>query len=630
MSIYGFDPARMVLLRTRTIDAVAALDDVRSTDPEAAHALRVVRLVRQNLLDLWIPVIDAIHSSTAMTSWRRVAGLDDPIAERTVARLVEQFSAISSWWRTGGLDHLDDTRLLAELGDAVEEVTAAFDGTGDPGGAWARLESLLAEASRRSQADDGAFAELAVDVDDDALVDLVERAADLDGRGLLTPVRSGSGSPGRPMRPDRLAAWAVSFLGPRWSTDSDALGRVVDRAHRSPATVDALLRSPGSVDFVVLVAVARSLVAHTTGTGAWSGRPRVTDTRERADALLRLVAAAPSAALDLLDDADTLRAVATSPRFDADAVESVVASALGAHHVRIEDASRRAERFRDLVTLTGTDELTAGAARGIARSIGPLLAEVTAHLDRRLPVLVDRGDGTGVRLGSHDEVARLLGQVLDDHRAQVTVGVAVAALRRDRRDAAVDVVRRRTDLDPARSTAVLAGHLADVTRAVELVVDGRADRDELHAFRHAMSRARAQELLGLVALGTGAAIPPGIRFSRQLTTLTTTSVTRIIDVDRPDRVPETGLDAELAIQFTTTVLEAATTDPAVRSALGLQSVPTGIWAELDALLGAIATEPDPDERAWLHGRILALTSSDPDLDAFVETVRSLSGEDRQG
>ena len=73
MSVYGYDPARVETLHHRTREALAALAEIRSDDPAAADAMRAVARTRDTLERGWMPFIDAIRTSTAMTAWRRHA-----------------------------------------------------------------------------------------------------------------------------------------------------------------------------------------------------------------------------------------------------------------------------------------------------------------------------------------------------------------------------------------------------------------------------------------------------------------------------------------------------------------------------------------------------------------------------
>ena len=76
MSKYGYDPARVEVLHHRTLAAVAALSEIRSDDPAAADAMRAVARARDTLERGWMPFIEAIRTSTAMTAWRDALGAD--------------------------------------------------------------------------------------------------------------------------------------------------------------------------------------------------------------------------------------------------------------------------------------------------------------------------------------------------------------------------------------------------------------------------------------------------------------------------------------------------------------------------------------------------------------------------
>jgi len=65
----AYDPDRLRALGQRTLDAIAAFDSIRSTDPAAAGAMRAARLARHNLEDLWMPAIRRVERSDAMVSW---------------------------------------------------------------------------------------------------------------------------------------------------------------------------------------------------------------------------------------------------------------------------------------------------------------------------------------------------------------------------------------------------------------------------------------------------------------------------------------------------------------------------------------------------------------------------------
>lgn len=70
MPLLGYDPVRLGPLRTRTAAALRHLLATRSTDPAAASALRVAAAVSANLEHQWLPAIDRLLATDAMTGWR--------------------------------------------------------------------------------------------------------------------------------------------------------------------------------------------------------------------------------------------------------------------------------------------------------------------------------------------------------------------------------------------------------------------------------------------------------------------------------------------------------------------------------------------------------------------------------
>ena len=80
--MYGYDPARVETLHHRTREAIAALAEIRSDDPAAADAMRAVARTRDTLEHGWIPFIDAIRTSTAMTAWRHALGARSTTSSR--------------------------------------------------------------------------------------------------------------------------------------------------------------------------------------------------------------------------------------------------------------------------------------------------------------------------------------------------------------------------------------------------------------------------------------------------------------------------------------------------------------------------------------------------------------------
>lgn len=123
MTVLRYDPGRLAPLRDSAAAAFRHLLDARSTEPAAASALRVAASVRGNLEHHWLPAIDRLLASDAMTSWRAVA---PPWADGLVGRalgvaIAEHAVDLMSRYR----DELADELLVVLLGAASDEAAAA-------------------------------------------------------------------------------------------------------------------------------------------------------------------------------------------------------------------------------------------------------------------------------------------------------------------------------------------------------------------------------------------------------------------------------------------------------------------------------------------------------------------------
>jgi hypothetical protein len=79
----AYDPQLVHDLHRRTSQTIDALALLRSGDPAAVDALRIVRLARRNLEDHWMPALSDIERSEAMVSWR-ASRLVTPLSTRAV------------------------------------------------------------------------------------------------------------------------------------------------------------------------------------------------------------------------------------------------------------------------------------------------------------------------------------------------------------------------------------------------------------------------------------------------------------------------------------------------------------------------------------------------------------------
>ena len=155
----AYDPARVAALRERAIAVAAQLTNARSDDPAAAGAMQARRIVLSRLEDEWLPAIDRVVRSDAMTSWTST-GAD---AE----------GAATSWW--AWLLELVRPRSGSELGallvGAARRVVA--DGELDD------IEALQ-RMLRADRVDDEALRAFFTDLGTDDLMALLVRLGDND------------------------------------------------------------------------------------------------------------------------------------------------------------------------------------------------------------------------------------------------------------------------------------------------------------------------------------------------------------------------------------------------------------------------------------------------------------------
>jgi hypothetical protein len=634
MTMYGYDPARMVMLRTNLLDATCELRRLSCPDPAAAHAMRVVRLMRQNLEETWLPLVDGIHSSTAMVAWRRSAGLAEGSTERIISRLIERFGAVSSWLPVAalgertGLGALGDHELVDKALAAADGLVAAIDTGGDLGAPWRRLERLIDEMARRVQLRDGFGAQFWAGhgLDGlDLLLEMLDRTGQIHALGLLGGVDRSDTAAGR------LHGSLAIILGDLFAVEAEALAAALDSLALSAALIDLPIHHPSAFSPGTITMFASELVLHTAGRGRWADRARVDDHRARADAMLALVARVPGTALDLIGHPDVAAGLATSIAFDTNTVEQLLAAALGSAAMDPGRGVDRALAWAGFVDVSRTAALSIGASRGLARAMGTALPWLSVHLDRRLQVQI-AVPGTEpievVDLGTHADLSAMIGQLMEDEAAQLTLGLVVGAFRLDQQLAALDAIAARPQASPEQAMAQLSAAMVDATRSIKLLVSARTDRDALHVFQHGLARARSASVLSLLGSTLSWTLQPTVPLAQQMTTLSTTVIATALNASRPAQVPVTGIEAELAINFTATLLALPVMDPTRRAVFGLVQVPPGTWTRLEQLLERLADEEDPRERTRIHSMLTRVVSENPDLDRFVDQMRSLTGEDQ--
>ncbi len=617
---YGYDPARLLALRAGTHEVILHLEraiagEVRH-DPDAADALRAARLTIANLVGQWVPLLDRIIASDAMVSWRAAGPDGDALAE-VVRRLVGTFDARAAWRPLS--PHFD--RSTAEVARGLAAAAAAHREVVDHGGALdltrAELLTWAAEAADRAGSP-AAAAILQRTLGADGLASVlraVEQDTELAQLGLL-PVELDVG----------LGPAVVRLLDGIAAVNAASARFVVERVTASAALASVVAASAHRLTDALVGSLTRGFVLGLAGHPLWSGTPGVIDRTAAAEALVRVLAERADVARSLLQDVDVARALATETALDPTTTEALWAAALGRPGGRAGsggegELTARLEVLATLTQVAMTDELSAGTRRGVARGIAPLLPTLSPHLDRRLPVYGTWTDGTIVEIGPYEEVANLVGQVVDDADAQRSLGVSIRAFLHDQlATAAVDV--RRSPAETAADAALhVAGRLADVSRVVDLVVDGAAERDALLEFRHGVATEGANLLLAVGSMGLGWVLAPTAPISARVAALTTRGVQHALGQAAPREVTDGDVQASVARQVLAEVLALPATDPAARDALGLADLPPAVWDELIGTLagrGEAGVGGDPR-----HAQLQRLVDAHPELDRYVETVLSV-------
>ncbi len=494
MTVLHYDLERVLALRRRARDALAALDIVASRDPAAADAVAAARRAAANLADRWMPVLERLAASEAMLGWHAAGPLVPPdAAARALAALalgidddeIDDMLALRAALEAGrgdpaalarffdALGGAETARLLMRLGtigdDTASEAALALAAT---------VRSALATASPRL---DGRFARAMVAafvdaVDDDernpavALSYLLHGAAfdttfvvaltrelvrrelaagegDATGGFLLWPWAPAGGPPSTLYRDfgDDEPTEEFFLAGDPMYAVLDALAR--DGAAARTVLVDATVGAYLLRDRPLAQDGLRRLAA--TGVAAAAG-PDVVATAD--PAVLRSAARAASAFVNLFAErgADALWWQAAN-----DEVSQAAATILGRHlpavHFAILHGGPMASPHGELVPLVD-------AARGTTAGPEGALFDIDA-LDLLSALAVDTDDGTA------------------------TVRAALDLYQADRAAATVQQLR----VDGAGADALLREAVADAARLEAHFIE--------HAGHRAEARGRSRDVL---------------------------------------------------------------------------------------------------------------------------------------
>jgi hypothetical protein len=621
VSVYGYDPARVETLHLRTREAVAALAEIRSRDPAAADAIRAVARARDTLEHGWIPFIEAIRTSTAMTAWRQALDADPPRHLLSAgAGATSPGTRPTSWIVTNGLDDLTDTEVIDRLDASIERFRAAVAGDGDIDRAERRLAMFADEAVRRARHDRARFASaIERHLGDRGAIAILGAIDALDASSRRDPRRQG-------IPPTALdLAELLAPLGAA-APVAELIGTHLRAATSLAPLIAATTRAwePG-----VLIGLTTGLIRAIDERDYLMAMMTPIELAGNVEALARALADDPAASLAVLGDDVVLDYIATNVFVDPPSVEAIITAGL----LRAPVAGGAAMRdgldvLARLVAISDDDRLNDGTKRGLAAAMLTFYPVLAPQLDVRIPVVVPYGpdaDDT-VEIGEYCDLQRLFGQLLTDDPAQLVLGAMTERYRAAETAGLAGAIAAHRGDAAGEHRARIATALADVSAINALVLRSRAARTSLAAYEHGLVVGRAKSVISwaaaigsIVVPSSSAALIPAIPIASEV-------VTTALDLAKPAQLRNVGFDAASAIGFTVAVIGLPIGAPGIRAALGLGSVPAATWQRLDDLLEELGDTDDHQRRLAIHSAIVAIAAADPDLDLFVTQLETLGGD----
>lgn len=647
-----FDPERLARLEPRVMAAIEDLRLLTSPDPAADHALQICREIALTLSDVWMPMLRELRGLRgfedpgATTGWEvrfapRSAGRARSAERRRAQRRARRRladpvgAALQAWEELAAALH--DLRRTLRPGSSPEPLgsVAALD-------AVTSVLARLAEALR--QYPPTVDSPLAHDHTRRVLQDL---CATLDPLGL-TGMAAGMAAP------DDLDAHRrrLAETGRALTSVLDVLiaAEVGDAARRRGEIplLDMLVHSPG------LMALVTPHLDHLSGpslgalTGSVITRAAAGTHGDRhpptsPDPFIAHLLGRPGGVAAVLrfgglftGGAGSFRSV-RDPRAAGTDLSGQLRAAMAppTPSVALSDPvgsiERRTELLQLLAALSAESEnLRIGplTSRALAVTLAPTLADLAPHLDVRLPVIVTLQDprltdgagsvagSTTVHIGSYAQVRSVIGALLTDTAGQVALGIAAGQIIGDQ----AALAARRAVADPTQDVAALAqAHLADARRVLQLLAAARTDAATHAALAHGLAISRAHttaRLIGTQTFGLPGALV-GIGLDAAL---------RALNADHPPALPDTGLEASLAMVFTAVVLQLPTRVPALRDRLGLGQLPEEVWDEFEARTEDLDESRAPEDRARSISQIESRIRELPALHAYLNGIRAGSGD----
>jgi hypothetical protein len=628
MTMLGYHPVRVTDLRNRAVGAAHAFAGTWSSDPLASAAMSAVRGLRDVLQQDLLPLLDRIHHSDAMESWRRTN-----LANGTLTLEGNGIAPADAWFSDLAAEGsefagVDDRRLLDRYLELVDEVLDDWPYPDD--GDAAALSAVLTEMARRARADPprtkhAGFANVAAarlgDDGIERLLDLLDHADPERYEPYALGVRS-------PFDRDRYLA---DFLEPGASLigmmarRSEVADQVLDLSPQSRLLGELFLAAPDAFPPSVirrsldLTLDHYELLRMSGGLSVWMPERNITNT-------MLALSTYPDAALAFLGSTERLNTVLERGHLEDVAVEHLVTSGLGV--AVASDPDQLAAGYAVLRRVVGASDevrMSDGAKRGVASALAAYVDTLAPALhDGRPVIIVDDGQQV-IDLGSYDDVAAMLGEVADDEQSQATLGYITTTYL----SSLLHRLPAITGPGPVITNVnAVSAVLNPVVELTDLIVDSLdAERDRL-AFEHGSAVAAGK--LGVAILSTvlGAAIPPAMPLVKLGVSVGGTIAATAIGESDPAAPIDLGEHHRMPEHITVGLLDELVDSPWQRERLGVDRVPDATWRELDKLIGDYRATAEPGEQYLVYLRIDEVLRQDaPQLSGLVREVLSDSKTD---
>lgn len=617
-SYVGYDPLRVITLRGLLLHAVAGLDTIRSSDPEAAAAIADVRQARLLLETEYLPAVEELSASDALLRTAFGVGLPGGGWARFLLAEMVTFLDLGTTTPTGFEDWTDDEVLEHFTYQMVERDVSTFDAA-----SMASRKNLYRELERRLSGPGGAeFAELLserVDAIRPAISGVADQLTNMAAHGDTEAATT-------------LAAMssAVLLLTER---DEDLEAWLKGEAiSGSCGATQMLLADPGhATDADLLLAVAMTFFASADGTGGalWMTEGEAATFTN----VLEQIAIDPDAAAALLADETALATMLRDGgELDDDTVEAVFTAGLARPlferrgqaktmeqaNAELIEGWRVWSRAFDHGLPAFFQTLDRGAGRGLANSLYLYLPSLSSGLisenrtggerPTEQPVFALVGD-EHIEVATWGEIGMLLGHVTRDEEGAATLRSTADAFTMMQLSRGMDSAttvpggpdERNGEIGRLAAPAVELNHLLYVGIGLE---------EDTVQSRHAEAQA-SRKLIADMFVETA----KKITLKNPLVDLATTPAQEWFDAQLddwmtsapPELSREVPLDYPSAFRasFLDTVVDA---DPRRRSLLGLGAVSSRRWADIRSATQDYWDAPDADARRLANQRIEQLTN----------------------